>query len=109
LKDGDSRLVFNVHGNRYSTRALVAAKARITREQFASMSVRESIELAEQHDLEVIDWYGLGSYDKALLRVLPWSVWRWAERAAPLPKRYAVYLYFVCRRKNSQTRDVASR
>jgi predicted TPR repeat methyltransferase len=100
LRDGDSRLLFNVHGNRYSTRALLAAKAKITREQFASMSVRESIDLAARHGLEVVEWYGIGSYDKALLRVMPLSAWRWAEAAAALPKRFAVYLYFLCRRKN---------
>jgi predicted TPR repeat methyltransferase len=100
LKDEHSRLLFNVHGNRHSTRALVAAKARITREQFASMTARESIELAARHGLEVVAWYGIGSYDKALLKVIPLGLWRWAERVAPLPKRFAVYLYFVCRRKH---------
>ena len=80
LRDDDSRLLFNVHGNRYSTRALIAAKARITREQFASMSVRESMELVRRHALEVVEWYGIGSYDKALLRVMPLGAWRWAER-----------------------------
>jgi SAM-dependent methyltransferase len=99
LRDDSSRLLFNVHGNRYSTRALLAAKAMITREQFASMSIRESIALAECHGLEVVEWYGLGSYDKALLRLLPLRLWRWAEQAAPLPRRCAVYLYFLCRRK----------
>jgi SAM-dependent methyltransferase len=99
LKNEQSRLLFNVHGNRYSTRAIVAAKARFTREQFASMSVRESIELAARHGLEVVEWYGIGSYDKALLRMMPLSAWSWAERVAALPKRFAVYLYFVCRRR----------
>lgn len=98
LQDDDSRLLFNVHGNRYSTRAVVAAKARITREQFSSMSVRESVQLAARHGLKVVEWYGIGSYDKALLRILPLSAWRWAELKAPLPKRFAVYLYFLCRR-----------
>jgi SAM-dependent methyltransferase len=101
LKDEDSRLLFNVHGNRHSTRILVAAKAKFTREQFNAMSVRESIDLAARHDLEVVEWHGIGSYDKALLRLMPLGAWRWAERAAALPKRFAVYLYFVCRRKNS--------
>jgi hypothetical protein len=99
LQDSDSRLFFNIHGNRHSTRAVVAAKARLTGEQFASMSIDESIQLAARHGLEVVEWYGIGSYDKALLRVVPANVWRWAERAAPLPRRFAVYLYFVCRRK----------
>lgn len=99
LKDEQSRLLFNVHGNRYSTRALIAAKARFTREQFASMSVRECVDLAERHGLEVVEWYGLGSYDKALLRLMPLSAWCWADRVAALPKRFAVYLYFVCRRR----------
>jgi predicted TPR repeat methyltransferase len=104
LKDEQSRLLFNVHGNRYSTRALVAAKARFTREQFASMSIRESIDLAARHELEIVEWHGIGSYDKALLRMMPLSAWRWAEREAPLPKRFAVYLYFVCRRRSSPQR-----
>jgi hypothetical protein len=98
LRDQDSRLLFNVHGNRYSTRALVAAKASITREQFSSMSLRESVRLAARHGLKVVEWYGIGSYDKALLRILPLSAWRWAEQQVPLPKRFAVYLYFLCRR-----------
>lgn len=97
LRDEHSRLLFNVHGNRYSTRALLAAKAMITREQFASMSLHESIELAARHGLEVEEWYGIGSYDKALLRLMPLAAWRWAERVAPLPKRFAVHLYFLCR------------
>ena len=97
LKNEQSRLLFNVHGNRFSTRALVAAKARFTREQFASMSVRDSIDLAARHDLEVIEWYGIGSYDKSLLRMMPLSAWCWAERAAALPKCFSIYLYFVCR------------
>lgn len=99
LKDRDSRLLFNVHGNRYSTRALVAAKARLTGEQFSSMSVQESRALAARHGLEVVGWYGIGSYDKALLRVMPLRTWRWAERVAKLPRCFAVYLYFVCRRR----------
>jgi SAM-dependent methyltransferase len=99
LRDESSRLLFNVHGNRYSTRALLAAKAMITREQFASMSVRESIELAARHGLEVVEWYGIGSYDKSLLRLMPMRAWRWAEAVAPLPKRCNVYLYFLCRRR----------
>jgi SAM-dependent methyltransferase len=98
LRDGSSRLLFNVHGNRYSTRMLLAAKAKITREQFASMSVRESVELAARHGLEVVEWYGIGSYDKSLLRLMPLRAWRWAESVAPLPKRCSVYLYFLCRR-----------
>jgi hypothetical protein len=57
------------------------------------------MELAHRHGLEVVAWHGLGSYDKALLKVLPLGAWRWAERVVPLPKRFAVYLYFVCRRK----------
>ena len=99
LRDRESRLLFNVHGNRYSTRALLAAKARITGEQFSSMSIGECFALAARHGLEVVEWHGIGSYDKSLLRALPRSAWRWAERFAPLPKRFAVYLYFVCRRR----------
>jgi SAM-dependent methyltransferase len=104
LRDADSRLLFNVHGNRCSTRAVVAAKATLTGEQFASMSIRESMDLAARHGLEVVEWYGIGSYDKALLRVLPLRAWRWAERQAPLPRRFAVYLYFLCRRRDDPRR-----
>ncbi len=99
LRDRESRLLFNVHGNRYSTRALVAAKAKLTGEQFSSMSVRECFGLAARHGLEIVEWHGIGSYDKSLLRALPAAAWRWAERRVPLPKRFAVYLYFVCRRR----------
>ncbi|HEX6998429.1 MAG TPA: class I SAM-dependent methyltransferase [Gammaproteobacteria bacterium] len=97
LRDGASRLVFNVHGNRYSTRAVVAAKARVTGEAFSSMTLRESIALAARHGLEVVEWRGICSYDKWLLRLLPPAAWRRLERTAPLPERFAVNLYFVCR------------
>lgn len=99
LKDADSRLLFNVHGNRFSTRALVEAKARLMREQFESMTLQQSVDLAERHGLEVVEWYGIGSWDKAFLRLMPLRAWEWAEGALPLPKRVAVYLYFVCRRR----------
>jgi SAM-dependent methyltransferase len=104
LRDDDSRLLFNVHGNRFSTRAVVAAKAKLTREQFSSMSIAESVDLAARHGLEVVEWYGIGSYDKALLRILPAGAWRWAEAHAALPKRLAVYLYFLCRRQQQSGR-----
>ncbi len=107
LADENSRLLFNVHGNRYSTRALLAAKAMITREQFSSMSIRESVELAARHGLEVVEWYGIGSYDKSLLRLMPLRTWRWAEQTAELPRRWAVYLYFLCRRKNPAVTSLA--
>jgi predicted TPR repeat methyltransferase len=106
LEDGDSRLLFNVHGNRYSTRALAAAKAAMNGEPLSSMSVRESMDLAARHGLEVVEWYGIGSYAKVFLRVMPLSIWRRAERLAPLPKRFAVYLYFLCRRR-SQPRSTS--
>lgn len=101
LRDDASRLVFNVHGNRYSTRAVVAAKARITGEAFSSMTLRECVALAARHGLEVVEWRGIASYDKWLLRLLPASAWRWLERTAPLPERFAVCLYFVCRPKRA--------
>ena len=104
LRDDDSRLLFNVHGNRFSTRAVVAAKAKLTREQFSSMSIAESVDLAARHGLEVVEWYGVGSYDKALLRILPAGAWRWAEAHAALPRRFAVYLYFLCRRQQQSER-----
>jgi SAM-dependent methyltransferase len=104
LRDNDSRLLFNVHGNRFSTRAVVAAKAKLTREQFSSMSIAESVGLAARHGLEVVEWYGVGSYDKALLRILPTGAWRWAEAHAALPRRFAVYLYFLCRRQQQSER-----
>jgi len=104
LRDDDSRLLFNVHGNRFSTRAVVAAKAKLTREQFSSMSIAESVDLAARHGLQVVEWYGIGSYDKALLRILPRGAWRWAEAHAALPRRFAVYLYFLCRRQQQSER-----
>jgi hypothetical protein len=50
-------------------------------------------------------WDGIGSYDKATLRVVPPSVWRWAERAVPLPKRFAVSVFLV----SAQNLDVRAR
>ena len=100
LRDESSILFFNIHGNYHSTRQLAARVKRLQGKEVHWMTVGDVQGLVERHGLEIVAWFGRGYLDKFLYKRLPVALWRLLEGALArwLPERFAVNLYFACRR-----------
>jgi SAM-dependent methyltransferase len=101
LCDETSVLFFNIHGNRFSTRQLVARIKKLQGKEVHWMSRGEVERLVARHGLEVVDWQGLIYVDKFVYKHVPRFVWRALEGTFELlhaPRGMSVNLYFTCRR-----------
>lgn len=78
LRDDDSRLIFNIHGNRWSLRHLGILRRRLRGERHSEMALREVRALVEGAGLDIESWTGFG--------VLPRSAYGWV--LAPLARRW---------------------
>ena len=104
LRDERSVLFFNMHGNRFSTRQLAARFKKLQGKTVNWMTPRQVRRLVERHGLEIVEWHGLGYFDKFIYKHVPKFLWRGLEgaaRALHAPKHIAVNLYFTCRRRPS--------
>jgi predicted TPR repeat methyltransferase len=102
LRSVESVLMFNVHGNRYSSRSVMVALNRLRGRRNNAMSFSEVKDLVERHGLEIVEWHGLNVLDKAFYNYLPSGLWHVIEpllSKLPHVRKFAVYLVFVCRRK----------
>lgn len=69
LADGDSRLIFNVHGNRWSWMSMQVLYRRIRGWELANtMSYAEVCRLVAGAGLEIEAWYGFGLWPHRLYR-----------------------------------------
>jgi len=104
LKNKDSIFIFNIHGNKYSTRWFLVLYDRITgRSRQNQMTMNEIKEMIEPHGLEIVDFYGVGFIYKVFYKFMPKSIWRFFEKAfesISLLKPLSLYFIFVCRRKS---------
>ena len=104
LRSRDSILVFNIHGNRYSTRWFLVLFDRITgRSRQNQMTMKEIKKMIEPHGLEIVEYYGVGFIYKVFYKFMPKAIWRGLERALAsikLLKPFSLYFIFVCRLKN---------
>lgn len=101
LANHDSRLIFNIHGNRWSWMSIQALYRRIKGESLVhTMSYAEVRRLVEDAGLEIDTWYGFGLWPHRLYRgslaPLLKRIDCWAARRRPL--RWISHdLLFVCR------------
>ena len=99
----EGRLIFNVHGNRWSSLLLMSIYQRMRGWGPATtMSYDQARRLVESADLEIDSWYGFGLWPRRLYRSrlapLIRSVDRWALRQRAL--RWVSHdMLFVCRPK----------
>ena len=66
-----------------------------------TMSIGEVRRLVERHGLKIVDWHGIMCLDKSFYNFMPRRLWALFERtlrAMSFPKRWHVYLVFVCRK-----------
>ncbi len=103
LRDAEAIVVFNVHGNKYSTRFPVVLALRLLgRKPSNHMSVGEVRKLVAEHGLRIERCYGMGFVYKVFFRLMPTGLWRlvedWASSVHAL-RHFGSYLLFVCRRR----------
>jgi predicted TPR repeat methyltransferase len=113
LASAESVLMFNVHGNRHSSRCFMIALNRLRGQRHNTMSFAEVQELVERHGLEIVEWHGVNFLDKAFYNCMPNGLWRIIETLlSPLKKwldKFSVYFVFVCRKKSSAFNPLPSR
>ena len=101
LATPESTLIFNVHGNRISSRWIMITLDRLRGRHNNAMSVGEVRRLVKRHGLKIVDWHGIMCLDKSFYNYLPRGLWAFFERtlrAMGFPKRWYIYLVFVCRK-----------
>jgi predicted TPR repeat methyltransferase len=101
LRSPQSVLMFNVHGNRASTRWLMVTLDKLRGRHNNTMSVGEVRSLVARHGLEIVDWHGIMCLDKSFYNFMPARIWWFLERtlrSLGFPTRWKVYLVFVCRK-----------
>ena len=105
LRDRNSIMIINSHGNPKSFRALANLKNRLFKSNYKPLpafSLKDMKSLAERCSLEIVAVSGLGFVPNGLGKILPAWLYRGIERifcGRPLIWRFASDLMFVCRRK----------
>lgn len=106
LRGSQSRLIFNIQGNKNSLRHFSLAKRIKKGERQSEMSVAEIRELVDNAGLRIIAWYGLGVCPPVLHRSFLAPLMLFIDRLCePLPimKRVSYDLLFVCGPKSSNS------
>ena len=105
LRDRNSVMIINSHGNPRSFRALANLKNRLFKSNYRPLpafSLKDMKSLAERCDLEIIAVGGMGFVPNGIAKILPAWLYRGIERmlcGRPLIWRFGSDLMFVCRRK----------
>jgi SAM-dependent methyltransferase len=105
LRDRNSVMIINSHGNPRSFRALANLKNKIFKKgspPLPAFSLKDMKALAERCGLEIVAVSGLGFVPNGIAKILPGWLYRGIERifcGRPVIWRFASDLMFVCRRK----------
>ena len=92
---------FMIRSHDQETRVADVADARLRGRHNNTMSIGEVRRLVERHGLKIVDWHGIMCLDKSFYNFMPRRLWALFERtlrAMSFPKRWHVYLVFVCRK-----------
>ncbi len=101
LRGDDSILVFNIHGNKFSTRWFVVALDRIRGKQNSHMSISDVKRLVSKYGLEIVEYYGVNYLDKSIYNYTPKLFWHSLEyllRPLKFLKPFSVYIVYVCKK-----------
>lgn len=102
LRDENSILIFNIHGNLWSHRIITKMWLRMHGKHLSVATQHEMAMFAQHHGLSLVRWYGFGVLPKILYRVLgaPFAH-RLDFLLSHMPgSKYISYdLIFVCKKK----------
>src|SRR3989338_437124 len=104
LRDEESVLIFNMHGNLWSHRVFTKFLLRLRGKHLSAATCREAIALAERHGLQVVRWYGFGVLPKIIYRVIGSSFARHLDgffSSIPGARHISYDLVFVCKKKKA--------
>jgi len=103
LKDENSVFIFNIHGNKYSTRWFLVMFDRIFNiSKQNQMSLTEIKNMLDPHGLEIVRYYGIGFIYKVFYKFMPKFLWNTFESIfarLPFLKGFSLYFIFVCKKK----------
>jgi SAM-dependent methyltransferase len=102
LRGPESRLIFNIHGNRQSMRHLGIIYSTIREEQESEMTFAQTKSLIEAAGLEIESWFGFGVCPRILHRTFLKSFVRFVDRIAAkiqFLRGVSCDLLFVCKPK----------
>ncbi len=103
LRNDESIFIFNIHGNKYSSRWFLVLFDRIFNiSKQNQMSLKEIKNMIEPHGLEIVEYYGVGFIYKVFYKFMPKTLWRILENSlakTPFMKPFSLYFIFVCRKK----------
>lgn len=103
LRDSESPLIFNVHGNLWSYRFFTKLWYRARGRNLNTFSYSQVKKLLRQHDLEIVRWYGFGVIPKMFYRLFSAPTMYKIDCVLahiPLLKFISYNLIFVCKRKS---------
>ena len=102
LKNQDSILIFNIHGNKFSTRWFLVVFDKIFKRSYQNqISLKEVKLMLKQHDLEIVEFYGIGFIYKVFFKFMPKFFWRFFEdifHSLSFLKPFSLYFVFVCKK-----------
>lgn len=102
LKNQDSILIFNIHGNKFSTRWFLVVFDKIFKRSYQNqMSLKEVKLMLKQHDLEIVEFYGIGFIYKVFFKFMPKFFWCFFEdifHSLSFLKPFSLYFVFVCKK-----------
>lgn len=102
LRDKESVLIFNMHGNLWSHRVFTKFLLRLRGKHLSTATCREAMALAERHGLQIVRWYGFGVLPKMIYRVIGSSFARRLDgffSSIPGARHISYDLVFVCKKK----------
>lgn len=101
LKDNNSILIFNIHGNKCSHRFITYLYFKLKGRQLNIYSFWQARKLIKKHNLEIVHSYGFGFLPKICYRVVGAKTSFTIDRALykiPILKFFSYDLVFVCRK-----------
>ncbi len=104
LKGKDSIFIFNIHGNKYSTRWFLVMFDRLFKiSKQNQMSLSEIKRMIEPHGLEIVEYHGIGFIYKVFYQFMPKKLWVFMENIfekIPFSKKFSLYFIFVCKKRS---------
>jgi len=104
LRDDNSVFIFNIHGNKFSTRWFLVIFDKIFNiSKQNQMSINEIKAMIKPHGLDIVEYHGAGFLYKIFYKYMPSILWHFFENIfekISFLKPFSLYFIFVCKKKS---------